>query len=282
MKFTILKKDSHNATAVESWQSFLYGYFFAAEVNVDDLIVDGIFGKKTESYTIRFQRENSLVGDGIVGPATLAKAIELGYGMFEDTESEFAGPSWPPRPQKLWSLNSKQKHKHFGEIKFKMSTHGGSREAITITNDWQKKFLTKVEVPQLKNNHDIIGSPRSGNVFCNKLVADSLLKLWQEWENKGLLDNVKSYAGMWVPRLVRGSTTTLSSHAWGTAFDINAAWNMIGRTPALTYEYGSVRRLVETAADLGWFWGGWWGTWNDWSRPDGMHFEFANTNLLKK
>ena len=60
----------------------------------------------------------------------------------------------------------------------------------------------------------------------------------------------------------------LSSHAFGTAFDINARDNRIGATPALRGSRGSVRALVPLANAHGFYWGG---HFED--RPDGMHFE---------
>ena len=72
-----------------------------------------------------------------------------------------------------------------------------------------------------------------------------------------------------MPRYIRGSATTLSNHAWGTAFDVNYRWNQLGHVPALKGEIGSVRELVPRAHQLGFYWGG------HFSRRDGMHFEVA-------
>jgi len=57
---------------VGNWQEFLVnmGYLYS---------VDGIFGKLTEQATINFQNDNDLVADGIVGKKTYAKAYSLGY-----------------------------------------------------------------------------------------------------------------------------------------------------------------------------------------------------------
>jgi hypothetical protein len=69
--------------------------------------------------------------------------------------------------------------------------------------------------------------------------------------------------------MVRGSTTTLSNHAYGTAFDINAAWNGLGREPAPLGAKGSVLELLPLAEAHGFAWGGLF------SRRDAMHFEVA-------
>jgi hypothetical protein len=73
-----------------------------------------------------------------------------------------------------------------------------------------------------------------------------------------------------VPIFIRGNTTTLSNHAFGTAFDINADQNSLGARPALVGQRGSTRELVPLANKWGFYWGGHFG-----SRPDGMHFEIA-------
>jgi D-alanyl-D-alanine carboxypeptidase-like protein len=75
--------------------------------------------------------------------------------------------------------------------------------------------------------------------------------------------------GSFAPRYVRGSRVTLSSHAWGAAFDVNYAWNRLGTVPALRGEKDSVRELVPIAHAYGFYWGG------HFSRCDGMHFEVA-------
>ena len=68
---------------------------------------------------------------------------------------------------------------------------------------------------------------------------------------------------------VRGSRQTLSNHAFGSAFDINAAWNGLGVIPPLVGQKGSVRELVALANENGFYWGG------HFPRRDGMHFEIA-------
>lgn len=76
------------------------------------------------------------------------------------------------------------------------------------------------------------------------------------------------FGGLWVPRYVRGSTTTLSNHAWGTAFDINVSANYLWHLPAFPGENGSLFKLIPVAQDYGFGWGGHYR-----GRLDGMHFE---------
>ncbi len=85
-----------------------------------------------------------------------------------------------------------------------------------------------------------------------------------------MLDQVLTFDGSFVPRLIRGSKASLSCHAFGTAFDINAAFNPLNQMPPLAGRPGSVRDLVQIANKHGFFWGGHFRT-----RLDGMHFEVA-------
>jgi hypothetical protein len=104
-------------------------------------------------------------------------------------------------------------------------------------------------------------------VRCHKLIANQLIGLFQALEDRGLMKYILTWDGMFYPRFIRGYYGKLSNHSWGTAFDINVEWNGMGTTPALVGEKGSVRLLVETALDFGFYWGGWF------DRKDGMHFE---------
>jgi hypothetical protein len=103
----------------------------------------------------------------------------------------------------------------------------------------------------------------------HKLVAHRFLELWAAWESAGLLDLIETFDGAGVLRLSRGSTTTLSNHAYGTAQDVNALWNQLGMQPAPLGTPGSVLGLVPVANQLGWWWRG------HSSRVDAMHFEIG-------
>lgn len=163
-------------------------------------------------------------------------------------------------------LTAAERQKIFGRIEgFELSDGSG----IHITNDWQKKYLTSVVVPQLIG---VSGAPKNGRIFWHKHGVSQLLGFFSDVEKHGLGPLVLSWAGSWVPRYVRGSSSTLSSHAHGTAFDINAAWNPLKAKPALAGTRGSVIELVPLAQANGFFWGG------HFSRPDGMHFELMGVD----
>ncbi len=104
----------------------------------------------------------------------------------------------------------------------------------------------------------------------HKAAQKQLVELWLEWETAGLLDRILSFDGSFVPRFQRKSTTKLSNHAFGSAFDINAAFNPLDAEPALYGQRGCVRELVAIANKHGFYWGGHFMT-----REDGMHFEVA-------
>lgn len=156
---------------------------------------------------------------------------------------------------------------------------------MVIERGWAEQNLTSVWVPQL-----------SRRLTIHVKAAQSFLELWAAWERLGLLGGpecpavkegrglVLDFNGTYVPRFKRQSGTyvervakcrtlgaqSLSNHAWGTAFDVNARWNPLGKPPVALGATGSVRELEPSAAALGWVWGGVFRT-----RPDGMHFEFV-------
>ena len=62
--------------------------------------------------------------------------------------------------------------------------------------------------------------PRPRRIWFYKAAHGQLRDLWQAWEDAGLLDRLTNWGGSYVPRFIRGSRTTLSNHAFGTAFDL--------------------------------------------------------------
>lgn len=248
----------------ESWENFLAG----GEYEVGE--VDGNFDDHTKAATRKWQEDSGIGNDGVVGRESWGTAIAQGFlfvaeEVVEPSYEEDEG--WPPTPDTLKPLYGAQREKMFGRIECKPAPVKGMPGAIKITNSWQKDNLTTVEIPQLAG---VKGAPKNGKVFCHRLIANQLKALFQAWDDQGLMRLVLTWEGSWVPRYVRGSRTTLSNHAYGTAFDINYRWNMMGRVPAVASKKGSVRRLVQTANVYGFYWGGHYQT-----RPDGMHFEAA-------
>ncbi|MCF8244624.1 MAG: M15 family metallopeptidase [Saprospiraceae bacterium] len=240
-----------NGAQVKRWQYFLIG------LNNNQIIADGDFGSKTHAATVKFQLDNHLVGDGIVGSKSYFAAFLAGYRLKEAFD-------FPSKPSFKPLVGNSARARIFGNFNFKSA--GDGTEAIIITDGWADRNIVRPEIIQLKG---IKGVPQSTKIQFHKLGAEQLKSLFIDWEEAGYIKNILSWEGSFVPRYIRGSRRTLSNHSFGTAFDINYAWNKLGQVPALIGEKGSVREMVEIANKNGFYWGG------HFSRMDGMHFEVA-------
>lgn len=81
---------------------------------------------------------------------------------------------------------------------------------------------------------------------------------------------VSKYAGAYNHRLVRGSKTKWSNHAYAAAIDLNAEENGL-------YAEGNIPQFVIDAfCRQGWMWGGWYN-----GRKDPMHFEAVDNGGRK-
>lgn len=243
---------------VSAWQFFLIGEGHLIQA-------DGHFGKQTKLATIKFQKKHKLTADGIVGNRTYAAAMMIGMPVVESDSTGTGGPNWPQKPSFKPLTSTAERQKLFGKFSYKHTPTAKNKEKITVTDDWVKQNIVYVDLPQLSKAF----KGKYTRMRFHKLAANQLKALWAEWEARGLLHHVISYEGAYTARLVRGSTKTLSNHAFGTAFDINARYNGLGKMPALKGEKGSVRELVKIANKHGFYWGG------HFSRGDGMHFEVA-------
>ena len=236
---------------VQRWQEFLIG-------RGAKLHADGKFGRVTERATKRFQRYYSIAADGIVGNQTLRASMICNRAVVEPSATEY-----PPPPTNLKPyVGNAARARKFGRFSYKAAPTSRNPERIIITGDWKRKNIVRVSPA-----YEI---PGNKGVWLHKAVADSFAEMWAHWGDDGLLNDVESWKGSYVPRFIRGSRKTLSNHAWGTAFDINARWNRIGHVPAFKDDMGCVRDLVAIANKHGWWWGGHFRR-----RRDGMHFEIG-------
>ncbi|NCD67925.1 M15 family metallopeptidase [Mucilaginibacter agri] len=252
-----LIKINSNGPAVEIWQDFLIGRDLLDEPS------DGIFGSDTLAATVAFQTEEGLHPDGVVGNKTYGAAMMLGFNGVNDDRTGIEGANFPAKPGFPPLVNNAARQAIFGTFTFAASPQAGDPEHIKITNSWAHDNIIMVPIPQLQ------GVNGQTQIQFHKLGKDQLIKLWSDWAAANLLHLILRYDGSYNPRFVRGSKTTLSNHAFGSAFDINAQWNAFGAQPALVGQKGSVRELVEIANSNGFYWGG------HFTKQDGMHFEIA-------
>jgi hypothetical protein len=245
---------------VKKWQYFLIGQrlYFGQ--------ISGKFDEQTSDSTKAFQIMYNLNPDGKVGNYTIGQAMLLGFGLVTDEEGDITSDSFPEKPNFPPLTSNEERQKIFGELKYISDPEPDNPENIKITNGWDKENIIKVNIKQLKA---IKGSEA---VYFHKKAANQLVKVFNDWEKHNLIHNILTWDGAYNPRFVRGSKKTLSNHAFGTAFDINYAWNKLGVIPALVGQKGCVRTLVEIANENGLYWGG------HFTRRDGMHFEIAKVD----
>jgi len=163
----------------------------------------------------------------------------------------------------LMPLTMEERQRIFGPLLYTLNPVPGNPENIIVLGDWIKENIMVASIPTIRG----LGMFK---VQFHYKAADALRFLFEEWRQLGLMPLVLSWGGTFCPRLVRGSKTSLSNHAFGTAFDINMQWNGLGKDPAALGARGSVRALVPIAEKHGFFWGG-----NYNNRKDGMHFEYS-------
>ena len=98
--------------------------------------------------------------------------------------------------------------------------------------------------------------------WCNKQMIIVFQKVYSGIVRTGLSDELKTFHGCYNVRKIRGGTK-LSTHSWGISVDHNMYENMLGHSPRMN------PGVVECFKKCGFVWGG------DFSRKDGMHFQFA-------
>lgn len=245
------------------------------------LVLDGSFGGATKAEVLRFRTRFGLPAAPVFDDQCFAISGPRGFAPPAfSTDPAKAGINWPKKPTGLTSPDGATMQAKCGTISFVHTPKPGNPEHITVTNNFEATHIVTVDVPQLRDCVVPTGSgvvKTDGRIRFHKKHKDRLKKLFDDWEAAGLLDRILTFDGSFNLRLKRGATTAtvanLSNHAWGTAFDINAHWNMRKTIPALMGDRGCVRDMVALGHANGFYWGGHFGI------RDGMHFEVAKEML---
>jgi len=216
--------------------------------------------KRTEPAPItkalrEWQATYGLAITGVVDAETLAEAESQGL---RETEA--------PTVSTVKPLSYAAKVALLGQFAYRASPLPGNPEAITVEGSWARDNLVTVLLPI----GGVRGAPSSGKVQCHRKVAGPLVDLFEAWRQAGLLSLLVSWDGLYVPRFVRGSAVNLSSHSWGSAFDINASENPLKSKGAPLGAWGCVYPLVPLAEAHGFYSGGFFAGRQDW-----QHFEIA-------
>lgn len=245
------------------------------------LVPDGSFGGATKTEVIRFRKRFGLAESPTFDEQCLSISAPRGFAIPAfDPDPAKKALTWPKKDPALSSPGGELMQEKCGKIEFVHTPVSGNPEHIDVTNDFEAKNIEFVEVPQLKDcvvplDHGV--TKEDGRIRFHKNHVDRVAQVFADWQAAGLTDRILTFDGSFNLRLKRGSTSAsvanLSNHSWGTAFDINAHWNMRKSIPALMGDRGCIRELVAIGHANGFYWGGHFGT------KDGMHFEVAAESL---
>lgn len=201
---------------VTAWQQFLRGQdLYMGEAT-------GSFDNATAEATKAFQANHGLPADGIAGNQTFGQAMVEGFVVVTSTDTDKTGPNWPPVDPNATPATLPLRQQLFGVFQYVPAPSAANPEAITILGNWAAENIVEVHVPQLEG---ILGAPANGVVPFHKAAANQLAAMFQGWQDAGLMDRVKTFAGTWAPRFVRGSRTNLSNHCLPATADV---WTMQG------------------------------------------------------
>lgn len=132
----------------------------------------------------------------------------------------------------------------------------------TLSTKWVRERAAYVRCPwdcRLSWDKEIKVKRFQVHVAINDVFEQAVTKI----NDQGLGAELRYYGGGFNFRHQRGSAKKLSIHAFIAGWDFNPEQNPLGSDPLM---HRGVVRIFES---LGFTWGG------RWSRPDGMHYQFA-------
>lgn len=177
--------------------------------------------------------------------------------------------------------------------------HGGVQAMTEVMQLAKARFNKGVTQPGNRVMLELLGQPRDSYSSDCQPVTQPRLKSLLETRQMGpvkvtmirpALDSIQRIltklqgtepeiynalgtAGAICARLIRGSSSSVSNHSWGTAIDLKLEGKLDGFADGGT-QFGLLL-LAELFNEEGWFWGA------TYSREDSMHFEVGVETLRK-
>ena len=219
--------------------------------------VDGLCGERTRSAIRTFQGGFLQVPDGRVDPggATWRHLVASRAAPAREGGSLTRLVACPPRNtinNGLVAASNSHMRQRLGEPRSSYST-----DCQPVTDARLRRNIVTSSVGPLR----VTGlAPAVQNL---RGVVEEIRSLQPE-VHAGL-----GTAGMLCCRFVRGSTTAISNHSWGTAIDITIN-GVLDRYRDGMVQYG-LTLIAPIFNRAGWYWGA------AFSREDGMHFEAGQT-----
>lgn len=211
----IIKKGSFGER-VKQWQNFLLSAGYIVPV------VDGAFGLITERETIKFQINNKLKPDGIVGPKTWSFVTTV-------SQNTPLSSKWP-------------KQDYISMVNF-YGPVGQNQISLELPYSLKLAWDPSIVVHKITCHQKI-----SSSVYT---IFEKTLQTYGEEELRKLRLDI--FGGCLNVRKMRGSSTAWSVHSWGTAIDLDPNNNQLrwGRDKAsfARKEYEEFWKIVE---DEGW------------------------------
>jgi hypothetical protein len=134
---------------------------------------------------------------------------------------------------------------------------------FAATDDPARPGYLKIDPAWVQSHIVTTTVPVLGRVTCNEALIPQLRGAMSALQRRGLAGTIHVFNGCFAPRYInRDPSNLISHHAWGIAFDCNAASNPFGASPHQD------PRLVHVMARWGFIWGG------TFIVPDGNHFEY--------
>ena len=109
-------------------------------------------------------------------------------------------------------------------------------------------------------------SGESAWIWCHRLVEPAIQRAFHAIRRDGLSSCIKSFDGCYVLRRKRTTSASWSTHAWGIAFDVNAADNPMTSKTAMRIS-DEQRLLAPHFEAEGFHWGASFG--------DPMHWQYC-------